>query len=81
MMNNYRQTQMNLTLHGLMQFFYMPLLAAALFLQWQWPDRVTLRTLLWLAGVASLPVSFLVALRDPTRSPADRAAGVYLVPR
>ena len=57
------------------------LLAGSLFLQWEWPDRVTLRTLFWLAGVASLPISFLIALRDPTRSPADRAAGVFLVPR
>ena len=57
------------------------LLAASLFLQWEWPDRVTLRTLFWLAGVASLPISFLIALRDPTRSPVDRAVGVFLVPR
>lgn len=57
------------------------LLMASLLIQWQFPTLVALRTLLWLAGVALLPVSFLIALRDPTRSPVDRLVGVFLVPR
>ncbi len=57
------------------------LLMTSLVIQWEWPTMVTLRSLIWLAGLALLPVSFLIALRDPTRSPVDRLVGVYLVPR
>ena len=54
---------------------------ASLLIQWEFPTLVSLRTLIWLAGVALLPVAFLIALRDPTRSPVDRLIGVFLVPR
>ena len=56
-------------------------LMASLLIQWEFPTLVSLRTLIWLAGVALLPVAFLIALRDPTRSPVDRLIGVFLVPR
>ena len=57
------------------------LLMTALLLQWWLPTLVTLRSLVWLAGILMLPLSFVIALRDPTRSPVDRLVGVYLVPR
>lgn len=57
------------------------LLMTSLLLQWWLPTLVTLRSLIWLAGVLLLPLSFVIALRDPTRSPVDRLVGVYLVPR
>ena len=57
------------------------ILLTSLLIQWEFPTLVTLRTTIWLVGFASLPVSFVVALRDPTRSPVDRLVGVFLVPR
>ena len=57
------------------------LLMMSLLLQWWFPTLVTLRSLIWIAGVLLLPLSFVIALRDPTRSPVDRLVGVYLVPR
>ena len=56
-------------------------LLTALLIQLEWPTLVTLRSLIWLGGVAMLPMSFVAALRDPTRSPVDRFVGVFLVPR
>ena len=56
-------------------------LLASLLIQVEAPALVTLRSWIWLAGVALLPIAFLAALRDPTRSLADRLVGVYLVPR
>jgi len=55
-------------------------LLASLFIQWEWPTLVALRTAFWLAGVAVLPLSILVALRNPARCLADRMVGTFLVP-
>jgi hypothetical protein len=55
-------------------------LLLSLWLQAAAPERVGLRTALWLVGGLMLPVYVMVALRDPARPPQDRIMGTYLVP-
>ena len=55
-------------------------LVAAVWFQAVFPDRIGLRTGVWLAAVALLPVYLGVALRYPARPPQDRLLGMWLVP-
>jgi hypothetical protein len=55
-------------------------LLLSLWLQAAVPERVGLRTALWLVGALMLPIYVVVALRDPARPPQDRVMGTYLVP-
>lgn len=60
-----------------------PLTAVLLLTLWiqdAYPEMVLTRTVLWLVGVAMIPLYIVIALRDPVRPPQDRLAGTFLVP-
>ena len=56
------------------------LLALSLFIQWQRPDWVIIRTTCWLLAVAALPLMVALALRHPAHGPHDRLLGLRIVP-
>lgn len=55
-------------------------LLLTLWVQYAHPDMVLTRTVLWLLGVAMIPLYVVIALRDPVQPPQDRLAGTFLVP-
>jgi hypothetical protein len=55
-------------------------LLLTLWVQYAHPEMVLTRTVLWLFGVAMIPLYAVIALRDPVQPPQDRLAGTFLVP-
>ena len=55
-------------------------LLVTLWVQYAHPEMVLTRTVLWLVGVATIPLYVVIALRDPVQPPQDRLAGTFLVP-